>query len=525
MGVYGRILKLLMLFSGIIFLVNCSGGIKGKIQEADLKPKIFPDYCDVTIPPNVAPMNFSIKEEGLAYKVIASSENKEQNITVNSRSGKIQFPENKWKILVEKSRGSKIRFEVYSLGTGTKRWQKFEDFFMYVADEPVDPYLVYRLIYPGYYSWSHIRIMQRSIESFSEESLIENQILDMNCMNCHSFNRQNPEKFLVHIRGSKGGTYFIDGDKITRRDLKIDAMPGSATYPAWHPGGRYVAFSSNQVRQGFYSIQTKNIEVFDLVSGLIVYDIKKNDIVLVYDSDTTKYHKTFPSWSPDGSWLYYCRARQATTSSNITMEDIMRTRYDIVRIPFDQESGSFGESEVVFRASEIGKSASFPRISPDGNFLVVTVADYGTFPIWHEEADLYIIDLRTGQFRKMDLNSDDTESYHTWSTNGKWLVFSSKRIDGRSARPFIAYVDSWDKTGKPFVLPQEDPDHYETMLESFNIPEFVSGRIRFTPRDFELASRQEPIKAIPGNPSDSLPQWEIQKAELKRNPGEKPIHE
>ena len=125
----------------------------------------------------------------------------------------------------------------------------------------------------------------------------------------------------------------------------------------------------------------------------------------------------------------------------------------------------------------------------------------------------------------MDLNSDDTESYHTWSSNGKWLVFSSKRIDGRSARPFIAYFDDWDKTGKPFVLPQKDPDHYETMLESFNIPEFVSGKIRFTPRDFELASKQESIKAIPGNPSDSLPQWEIQKTELKRNPGEKSIHE
>ena len=517
--------KLMLLFVGTLFMVSCSKGIKGTIQVTGQKPDIFPDYCDITIPPNIAPLNFSIKENGRAFKVIASDEANDYQVTINSKGRNIIFPEDKWKKLTAKSRGNKIRFKVYSFDSEKNNWKRFEDFFMNVANEPIDPYLVYRLIYPGYYSWSHIRIMQRSIESFSEESLLENQILDMNCMNCHSFNQNNPERFLVHIRGSKGGTYFIEGDKITRRDLKIDAMPGSATYPAWHPGGRYVAFSSNQVRQNFYSIATKNIEVFDLVSSLIVYDIKNNDIVLVYDSDTTKYHKTFPSWSPDGSWLYFCRAPQATTSSNVTMEDIMRTKYDIVRIPFNPESGSFGESEVVFSASEIGKSASFPRISPDGNYLVVTVADYGTFPIWHEEADLYIIDLRTGRFKKMDLNSDDTESYHTWSSNGKWLVFSSKRIDGRSARPFIAYFESWDKTGKPFVLPQKDPDHYETMLESFNIPEFVSGKIRFTPRDFERASGQEAIKAIPGNPSDSLPEWEIQKAELKRNPGEKSIHE
>jgi dipeptidyl aminopeptidase/acylaminoacyl peptidase len=209
----------------------------------------------------------------------------------------------------------------------------------------------------------------------------------------------------------------------------------------------------------------------------------------------------------------------------MTLEEIEETRYDIVRVPFDQESVTFGNTEIVFNASEKGKSASFPRISPDGRYLVFTLADYGTFPIWHREADLYLLDLQNGESKKMNLNSDDNESYHAWSSNGKWLVFSSKRTDGRSTRPFFAYFDSWDSTGKPFILPQKDPAFYGSMMESFNIPEFVNGKIRFNPHDFATATKSESIKANPRDPLDSLPRWEMQKANLKRNPGEKSIHE
>ena len=138
----------------------------------------------------------------------------------------------------------------------------------------------------------------------------------------------------------------------------------------------------------------------------------------------------------------------------------------------------------------MNKSASFPRISPDGKYLVFTLADYGTFPIWHREADLYLLNLQSNIVKKMDINSDETESYHSWSVNGNWLVFSSKRADGRSARPYFAYIDSSGKQGKEFLLPQKDPSIYDRMLESFNIPEFVTGRIKVNPRDFAKATHQ-----------------------------------
>jgi Tol biopolymer transport system component len=330
---------------------------------------------------------------------------------------------------------------------------------------------------------------------------------------------------MIHIRGSLGGTYFVEDGKITRTDPKIDAMPGGATYPSWHPEGRYVAFSSNQVKQSFYSQPGKDIEVFDLVSSLILYDRKNNEIISITDRDTTRCLQTFPSWSPDGKYLYFCRALQTINSSSPDLEQIKNTHYDLARKSFDTVTRSFGETEIVFNASEINKSVSFPRISPDGKYLIFTLADYGTFPIWHREADLYLLNLHSGIVNKMDINSDETESYHSWSSNSKWLVFSSKRLDGRSARPYFAHIDSLGNQGKEFVLPQKDPSLYSSMLESFNIPELVNGRIKVKPRDFANATRQDALKAKSGNTLETIQGRSETKKDIRVNETERLIHE
>lgn len=502
----------------IFFFTQCDS--KKNFEQISSFPSISPDYTEVTVPCNIAPLNFRINEEGKTFNVIIN--NNQQQFSIHSKNGKIHIPEKKWKNIIQNSAGKSIEMKIFVQSkTGNK---EFKPFPIYISNDSIDPYIAYRLIHPGYYSWSGLKIKQRSLENFEETSLVENQVIEKNCVNCHSFNQNNPDEFLIHIRGSRGGTYFVDGKKITKTDLKIETMPGSATYPAWHPGGKFVAFSSNQVRQNFYAHAEKSIEVYDLISTLILYDRETNEITNIVTADSINPMQTFPSWSPDGKYLYYCRAVSDSTNYHRDLTDIQKIHYDLVRQVFDENSKTFGEMETVFNAKEMNKSVSFPRISPDGKWLVFTLQDYGTFPIWHDEADLFLLDLETGEFKNMGINSDKTESYHSWSSNGKWLVFSSKRMDGRSARPFFAHFGGWENIGKPFVLPQKKPDHYSEMLESFNIPEFVSGKIKVDSRAFENSSTTEAIRAVPGKNS-LIKFWKLSEEIKPASAVEKGIHE
>jgi WD40 repeat protein len=478
----------LVLLSVIFLPSSCKTDNHDNIPSLGREPIIEPDYSGVTIPPNIAPMNFIILEDGSSFKIRAKSSNGTR-LNTESSDGIVRFPFKFWKRLLAGSQGGKIEIDVISKDKG-KKVKKYDPIFMNIASEPIDPYLCYRLLYPGYKFWGDMKIVQRSTEDFKETSLVENQLLKDNCINCHSFRQNNPKRFLLHVRGSVGGTYFVDGEKVTRTSLKTQNMPVNAVYPSWHPSGRYVAFSSNKTVQAFHMRPEKNIEVFDLFSSLVIYDVEKNEIYSCPETDTVKYMETFPCWSPGGEYLYYCRTPQVKKGT-----DIKQVKYDLVRKSFDQVTGLFGKAEVVFNALDINKSVSLPSISPDGQYLVFVLHDYGTFSIWHKEADLYLLNLQNGKVDRMSLNSNESESYHSWSSNGRWLAFSSKRGDGLTARPYFAYFGSPDNVGKPFVLPQKDPALYKRMGKTFNRPEFVTGKINVGPRDFARASKKESLKA------------------------------
>ena len=477
---------LLFIIAGFLLITGCTKNTK--ISETGREAVIEPDYSGVTIPLNIAPMNFLIKEEGKSYRIIATNKSG-YSLSVRSSDGIIRFPERSWKKLMKESEGGKIEILIYSVNKD-KSLSKFKPFYLYVSPAAIDPYICYRLLFPGYETYSQIKIVQRDIENFSEKSIVENQLISNNCVNCHSFNKNNPAKFMVHIRGSVGGTFFVDGNKITRTDLKTKEMTSDAVYPAWHPSGKYITFSSNSIVQSFHSIPDKNIEVVDLASSLIIYNVVNNEISPITEDDSVKFLETFPEWAPDGKYLYFCRANPMIDST-----DFKSVKYNLVRKKFDEETMSFGKTEVVFDARAIDKSVSFPRISPDGKSLIFTLHNYGNFSIWHKEADLYLLNLQNSKVERMSLNSDETESYHSWSSNGKWLVFSSKRMDGLTARPFFAYFGSPDSVGKPFVLPQKDPALYSKLMKTFNKPEFITGKITVGPRDFEHASKEIPLKA------------------------------
>jgi Tol biopolymer transport system component len=437
-------------------------------QIADV-PAIYPDDMETTIPYNIAPLNFALTRP--AKQAVSLFKSEDMTFEVIASGGQFTIPSKKWKALLQSAAGQSIEVRVQVKEEAG--WKSYMPFRIYVAAEPVDAYLAYRLIEPGYELWNQMGIYQRNLETYDQSAIYENKLTGYNCVNCHSFCMQNPDSMLFHLRASYGGTMLIRGDEIERLDTKTDQTLASFTYPYWHPSGKYVAFSVNNVAQDFHP--TQQVEVFDYASDVVVYDVEGKQALIPRLTASSDRFETFPSFSPDGKTLFYCSAPACPMPDSVG-----QLMYSLFALSFDAETQSFGNRiDTLFDAGVMGRSVSFPRVSPDGKYLMCTLSAYGTFPVWHKDADLYILNLATGEgYFPEKANSEYTESYHSWSSNSRWVVFSSRRLDGLYTRPFLTYIDTGGRASKPFVLPQKQTSFYLDLMKSYNIPEFVTGPVK-----------------------------------------------
>ena len=364
-------------------LVACRPEISGDIAQC---PEIFPDYKEVTIPRNIAPMNFQvISPEGNAWmaEVTAAGE----TLTIRCDGVLVSFGKRQWKKLL--SSGGELSFRIYEKRDG--KWMAYQSFKMYVAEDEIDPYLAYRLITPGYSIWREMSICQRDLESFRERRIYSNTQGKGNCVNCHSFCDRDPDQMLFHMRSELAGTYVFRNGQKEKLDTKTDQTISSLVYPYWHASGQYVAFSVNKTNQVLHSTDPNRIEVFDEASDVVVYDVERHEIVTADHLSSKDAFETFPTFSPDGRSLYFCSAKAVEPMP----EGYKDVRYSLCRVDFDPSDCSFGESvDTLYNAAVLGGSVSFPRISPDGRFLAFTLGRYGNFSIWHKDADVYFIDLQ-----------------------------------------------------------------------------------------------------------------------------------
>jgi len=447
---------------------------------------ISPDYAGITIPCNIAPLNFVVKFPAEKYLAIYRLGDEEQ-FRISSDDGNITIPAGKWKSLLNEAKDKEFSIDIHIKKDGD--WLKYPSVTNKISSDSVDGYLVYRLIDPGFETWNKMGIYQRNLGNFDETPIMENSMSDGNCMNCHSFCMNNSNTMLFHMRADHAGTYLYKNGIIEKLDTKTDSTLGPGVYPSWHPGGNFVAFSTNRIVQTFHAIPDKKIEVLDTLSDVIVYDLNAHSVTTVPAISSKRRLETFPTWSPDGKSLYFCSA------ISVPPREYKNIKYDLLRISFDPEKKCFGSVDTVYKASEMGKSVSFPRISPDGKFAMFCQSDYGNFSIWHPESDIYLFNLETQEISKPEINSNQTESYHTWSSDSRWLVFSSRRLDGLFTRPYFSHMDNEGNFSKPFILPQKDPLFYDEFLKSFNIPELVKSKVNLDPRIISGELSKKPIKA------------------------------
>ncbi len=435
---------------------------------------IYPDYKEVTVPANIAPLNFHYAMKG-ARKASTTFTAGDKSVTI--KGSEVEWPVRKWKSFIAGAEGKTISVsaEVAVDGeTVTDNWN------IYVSNDPIDGYLTYRLIEPSYQMFHEVSIEERCIEDFSETTICDFKNTDNACMNCHTHAQQRGDLSFYYIRGAKGGTVLNRDGKLRKLTLNAPGMLSGTVYGEIHPAGRFGVFSTNVILPSLHTMAQNRMEVYDSASDLTVADFDNDVMINLPHIARADKLETFPCFSADGSSVFYCSADTVALP-----QDIRDLKYSLLRAAFDAESGRISEAaDTVWNGPANNASVCHPKASPDGRWLMFTVADYGTFPLYHTECTLCLMDLETLEIKKLDsVKGDKSDTYHSWSSNSRWFVFASKRGDGQYGKPYFCHMDEDGNVSKPFVLPQKSSHFYELNLKSFNVPDMGNASTGMTVKD------------------------------------------
>jgi len=453
-----------------LLLVSCAERPMNPTKVDEL-PKIYPDYIGVTIPVNIAPLNFNFADEtvGAMDVVVKGSKGGELHV----QGDYADFDIDAWQQLTEQNLGGKLTVTVCVEKDG--QWTQYKDFTISVSAYRLDDWgLTYRRIKPGYEVGGDIGIYQRDIHTFDEYAILAETAVPGRCFNCHTANRTNPDRITLQMRGEGGGTMIQRDGLQTWVETKTDSTKAAGSYSYWHPSGDYVAMAVNSVHQSFFTSTGQRIEVYHKFSDVEVLDTRSNELILSPLLQTEDL-EIFPAFSADGKYIYYSSSKPCRVPA-----EYEKVKCSLCRIDFDAEKGKFGETvDTLLNGPATDKSYVLARPSYDGRWMMYCVSSRGNFPVSQDDADLWLMDLKTGESRELnEVNSKQSESFHNWCENSRWFVFSSKREDGMYTKLYLASIDDQGRVSKPFLLPQRNPrKYYLEMMDAYNCPDFTKTRV------------------------------------------------
>ncbi len=446
---------------------------------------IYPSYSNnLIVPCNIAPLNFQITSTDNAsgighsrYRVCVTACDSSGNSLKQTRiktSGKVAFKLSQWRNLTEKAAQNNgfLRIDIRT-GRQTesgliRTW--------FVAKDSIDPYLIYRSGPHDENMGHQLQVYQRCMQDFREKLLMDNTLTENNCMNCHTICSHNASHMVIHLRKNHAGTLVIRGDTVVK--LTVPPQYGfRLSYPDWHPSGKYIAFATTRIHPIRYvnSYRTQDF-MLDVSGRIVLYDIRNNRIFSSPELHDDAYQYSFPAWSPDGKKLYFCRARRInpdTLSPQHEKQNLASFRYNLYQIDFNPETGSFDSLSLLYNFSSHMLSASIPSVSPDGRYVGISTLLMGSFPS-QDQGDIALVDLQEKPdscLKDADiLNSPDSDRRLVWSSNGRWVIYSSKKETGANTLLHIAYFDSLGNFSTPFLLPQKSPEYYLWNTRSFIFP-------------------------------------------------------
>jgi len=393
-----------------------------------------------------------------------------------SRTRRWRVPEAVWQTLVERAGDADVTLVVKGVAcSGTRRKTRAsvhvsQTVRFRIARHPADNAIVYRLVAPPFINRKTPDTFVRDLRELTPRPFLRAR--RQYCINCHMFSSKTGRDGKLGIQVRYAGArstahpiYLAVADFDTGRIVKT-VLPfrlQMTTFMSWSPDGTKLAVSANQTLISLAPMVLEAQNTLQHGSDIAIVDLDAGQSFLLKGARDPDLLETFPRWTPDGKSIVFCEAPQRLHPKN--------TKYSLKIVPFADGHG--GEAEMLIDANVTGRSSYYPRFSPDGRWFTFVQSDFGS--LIKSSSDIFIVDWqnreRTG-IRATPLTSNATfaaDSWYSWSSNSRWIVFATKRDDGVFARLYMTHIDDDGNASVPVRLPlAEEP------LMSFNIPEFVA---------------------------------------------------
>ncbi|MEW6359104.1 MAG: hypothetical protein AB1696_22410 [Planctomycetota bacterium] len=359
-----------------------------------------------------------------------------------------------------------------------------------VSRDPADRYIVYRLVSPPFSTFKTPDMFVRDITSFDTRLFLSAR--RSYCFNCHTFSSTSgasgklsiQSRYMVPRGEELFRTYFgvFDIDKQEGRKFKLPFQIQMTTFMAWSPDATKLAISANQQVTAFEPIVYETQSAGEPTSDIAVFDPAQDTVALLPGASDPDNLEIYPRWTLDGKAIVFCWSPAGYHPE--------LTKYDLHVVAFNDGKG--GTAVPIKGASQNGRSNYYARFSPDGKWMSFCQSDGGS--LIKSSSDIYLMKSDfTGEPRRLESNIEyGADSWHSWSSNGKWIVFASKR-DTVMARLYMTHIDEEGRASPAIRLPLE-----HAPMESFNIPEFLHDYPRVREKDLYNTIRVEtpPVEVV-----------------------------
>lgn len=407
------------------------------------------------------------------------------------------MPEQKtWEIIKDHSKGKRAILAVFSLPDRESGLALSEHaIFIGTSRDPVGDSVFFRQIPLPFAvasrSFEKTRWRLGDISSYGKPATVMTGISV--CASCHAFSSDGKWMSMEYNYGDDNGAQFITAvrqeivlgkkDFFTWSDFPRTGIipPTRGLFGRMSPTGRYAAASVNEISYAAVMNDVDYSQLFFPTFGVIaIYDSRSGSMRLLPGASDYNYVQANPTWSPNEKHLLFCRAKTKNEVHknilNVTtvfekrdihkLNELYNIQFDLYRVPFNKGEG--GTAEPLEGAAGNGVSNYFPRYSPDGKWVVYTRSRSGI--MLQPDSELWIVPAEGGEARRMQCNRKIFNSWHSWSSNGRWLLFSSK-TNGPYTEIFLTHVDEDGNDTPPVLLSRFDDSGYAA-----NVPEFVPIR-------------------------------------------------